>query len=76
MKMIPLMHIFRTRSRLLDSCLNLGTSDFELKAQGVETCNSYMFALSDAREFLLSQVLCLEREEKITDQSNFINDVP
>ena len=34
-----------------------------------------MFALSDAREFLFSQVPYLERDQKITDQSNFVNDV-
>jgi len=35
-----------------------------------------MFVLSDAqREFSFSQVPYLEREEKITDQSNFVNDV-
>ena len=28
-----------------------------------------MFALSDAREFLFSQVPYLERDQKITDQS-------
>ena len=41
----------------------------------VETCNSHMFALSDAREFSFSQVLHLEREEKITDRLNFVNEV-
>ena len=40
-----------------------------------ETCNSHKFALSDAREFLFSQVPYLEREEKITDWSNSVNDV-
>ena len=39
----------------------------------VETCNSHKFALSDAREFLFSQVPYLEREEKITDRSNFVS---
>ena len=34
-----------------------------------------MFALSDAREFSFSQVPYLERDQKITDQSNFVNDV-
>ena len=34
-----------------------------------------MFALFDAREYSFSQVPYLEREEKITDQSNFVNDV-
>ena len=32
-----------------------------------------MFALSDARENSFPQVPYLEREEKITDQSNFVN---
>ena len=30
-----------------------------------------MFALSDARDYSFSKVPYLEREEKITDQSNF-----
>ena len=34
-----------------------------------------MFALSDARDYSFSQVPYLEREEKITDQSNFVNNV-
>ena len=33
-----------------------------------------MFALSDAREFSFLQVPYVEREEKITDQSNVVND--
>ena len=41
----------------------------------VETCKSYMFALSDAGEFLFSQVPYLEPGEKITDWSNFVNKV-
>ena len=32
-----------------------------------------MFALSDARDYSFSKVPYLEREEKITDQSNFVN---
>ena len=40
-------------------------------SQGVETCNSHMFALSDAREYSFSKVPYLERE-KITSQSNFV----
>ena len=40
-----------------------------------QTCNSHMFALFDAREYSFSQVPYLEREEEITDQSNFVNDV-
>ena len=36
-----------------------------------------MFALSDAREYPFSQVPYLEREENITDRSNFnVLDVP
>ena len=31
-----------------------------------------MFALSDARDYSFSKVPYLEREEKITDQSNFV----
>ena len=34
-----------------------------------------MFALSDARDYSFSKVLYLEREEEITDQSNFVNNV-
>ena len=34
-----------------------------------------MFALSDAREFSYTQVPCLDRQEKITEQSNFVNNV-
>ena len=34
-----------------------------------------MFALSDAHDYSFSQVSYLEREEKITDQSNVVNDV-
>ena len=44
-------------------------------SQGVETCNSHMFALYDARDYSFSKVPYLEREEEITDQSNFINNV-
>ena len=33
------------------------------------------FNFSDARRYSFSQVPYLEREEKITDQSNFVNDV-
>ena len=32
-----------------------------------------MFALSDARDYSFSKVPYLEREEEITDQSNFVN---
>ena len=42
-------------------------------SQGVEMCNSHMFALSDARDYSISKVPYLEREEEITDQSNFVN---
>ena len=38
-------------------------------------CNSHMFALSDARDYAFSKVPYLEREEEITDQSNFVNNV-
>ena len=31
-----------------------------------------MFALSDARDYSFSKVPYLEREEKITDQSNYV----
>ena len=34
-----------------------------------------MFALSDARDYSISKVPYLEREEEITDQSNFVNNV-
>ena len=34
-----------------------------------------MFALSDARDYSFSKVAYLEREEEITDQSNFVNNV-
>ena len=34
-----------------------------------------MFALSDARDYSFSKVTYLEREEEITDQSNFPNKV-
>ena len=34
-----------------------------------------MFALSDARDYSFSKVSYLEREEEITDQSNFVNNV-
>ena len=34
-----------------------------------------MFALSDARDYSFSKVPYLEREEEITDQSNFVNNV-
>ena len=40
-----------------------------------ETCNSHMFALSDACDYSFSKVPYLEREEEITDQSNFVNNV-
>ena len=40
-----------------------------------ETCNSHMFALSDACDYSFSQVPYLEGEEEITDQSNFVNNV-
>ena len=36
-------------------------------------CYYHIFALSDARELSFFPVLCLEREEKISDQSNFVN---
>ena len=32
-----------------------------------------MFALSDARDYSFPKVPYLEREEEITDQSNFVN---
>ena len=32
-------------------------------------------ALSDARDYSFSKVPYLEREEEITDQSNFVNNV-
>ena len=35
--------------------------------KGVETCNSHMFASSDARDYSFSKVPYLEREEEITD---------
>ena len=38
---------------------------------GVETCNSHMFTLFDARDYSFSKVPYFEREEEITDQSNF-----
>ena len=44
-------------------------------SQGVEVCNSHMFALYDAREYSFLQVPYLEREEKIIDQSNLLNNV-
>ena len=62
----------------------LPLQDYELKdyalgidrnSWGVETCNSQMFALSDARDYSFSKVPYLEREEKITDQSNFVYNV-
>ena len=34
-----------------------------------------MFALSDASDYSFSKVPYLEREEEITDQSNFVNNV-
>ena len=34
-----------------------------------------MFALSNARDYSFSKVPYLEREEEITDQSNFVNNV-
>ena len=34
-----------------------------------------MFALSDARDYSFSKVPYLEREEEITDQSNFVDNV-
>ena len=34
-----------------------------------------MFALSDARDYSFSKVPYLEREEEITDQLNFVNNV-
>ena len=34
-----------------------------------------MFALPDARDYPFSKVPYLEREEEITDQSNFVNNV-
>ena len=34
-----------------------------------------MFALSDAHDYSFSKVLYLEREEEITHQSNFVNNV-
>ena len=34
-----------------------------------------MFALSDARDYSFSKVPYLEQEKKITDQSNFLNNV-
>ena len=37
--------------------------------------NSHMFALSDARDYSFSKVPYLEREEEITNQSNFVNKV-
>ena len=44
-------------------------------SQGVETCNSHMFALSDDCEYSFSRVPYLEREERITVQSNLITDM-
>ena len=38
-------------------------------------CNFHMFALSDARDYSFLKVPYLEREEEITDQSNFVNNV-
>ena len=32
-----------------------------------------MFALTDARDYSFSEVPYLEREEEMTDQSNFVN---
>ena len=34
-----------------------------------------MFALSDTRDYSFSKVPYLEREEKMTDPSNFVNNV-
>ena len=34
-----------------------------------------MFALSDARDYSFSKLPYLEREEEISDQSNFVNNV-
>ena len=34
-----------------------------------------MFALSDARDYSFSKGPYLEREEEITDRSNFVNNV-
>ena len=34
-----------------------------------------MFALSDARDYSFSKVPYLEREQEITDQSNFVKNV-
>ena len=34
-----------------------------------------MFALSDARDYSFAKVPYLEREEEVTDQSNFVNNV-
>ena len=42
---------------------------------GAETCNSHMFALSDARDYSFSKVPYLEGEEEITEQSNIVNNV-
>ena len=46
-----------------------------MKCERIKTCNSHMFVLSDARDYAFSEVPYLEREEKITEQSNFVNNV-
>ena len=43
--------------------------------KGLKHVTLIMFALSDARDYSFSKVPYLEREEEITDQSNFVNNV-
>ena len=42
--------------------------------KGLKRVTLIWFALSDAREYSFSKVPYLEREKKITSQSNFLND--
>ena len=59
--------------------LGRGRSGYEIKSKqklyGVETSNFHMFGLSDAFGYPFSKVSSLEREEEITDQPNFVNNV-
>ena len=43
--------------------------------KGLKRVTLIMFALSDARDYSFWKVPYLEREEEITDQSNFVNNV-
>ena len=49
--------------------------EYNQKITRVEMFNSHMFAMTTALDYSFSTVPYLKQEEKITDQSNFVNDL-